>query len=646
MTTNGLPTPIPLDQFVDNPYQSREVYDNDELAALALSIKQNGLLQIPIGRRRADGMIELDIGHRRLRAHQLLAAEEPLRFGTMPVVLKQLSDEELITHSWAENEQRSGLTAIEKAKAFQRYMEGAGWSQKQLAQKLGLNQSTVSNLLRLLKLPDSVQQQVLNRSLSERQAAALLPLMELPEAFLTAPRHIWCKGREYPSIQALMDGASAVADSADLRTTVQQIINQHTLDLARQSWATQPLPDDQVQAALCKDCVRRLKSANRCPDKACATRKATIWSLRQADAAAASVGLPALPTLDYCEYSDIRDANLDLLRAKATERNCGSLGVMHSTAYVYGVRVPDHPECYMVCGKGRCGCMQSLAMSKDPEASRAAKTRLERTTIKEDILPQTKQALRSAFQEPGLPLWKLLLSRYVDHRYASDWGTTLDAETAMTRLIEVLVEHKVGNPEYWSIANVRSQCAELLQLAEVAVPWDIPPAPDRLAELYAGAFDTQAATDRMDLAARFGLDAELAAVAMLLQLKLRYDPDDDHLYCWWPDGILAMHGSTDVIESWLSEDAWKNWSDRVLHGASVWPAGVSMLPGDHDTAAYEALACLLHSLAIAEASYAEGDQTLCDDILSGDLVDVLDDASYEALAKRISALTQEAVVAV
>ena len=627
---------VPLDRFVDNPYQSREVYDQAELESLADSIARDGLLQIPIGRRRADGQIELDIGHRRLRAHQLLQARDPQRWRTMPVQLRQLSDEELIRHSWTENAQRSEVTAIEKAKAFQRYMAGTGWSQKQLAQQLGMDQSTVSNLLRLLKLPDVVQQQVLDRKLSERQAMALVPLAELPEAVLSRPYTYWIGGTHYPSLQAFLADAGRLS-SGQLRKAVETIFESMTVNLAKEPWADETIVDDQVQATLCKECTMRLKSSHRCYMIACIERKRMLWSRQRAEAAAASVQLPALPLLAYGAYSDIRDANLDHLRAKAADKGCGHLGVMHSERYLGSVPVPDHTDCYLVCGHGpgkRCGCMQSLAASGDPTASARAKQRLERTQIQDDLLPQTKQALRQAFERPGPALWKVLLTR-LGSAYRD---TVSDPDAVLTALVAALVDHHVGgNPDYWgSLGTVRNRCEQLLQLAEVPIPWiESIPVDDVRANATPCKYD-----DLTDIAVRFGLDIEAAAVVALIGVQLCYDRQLDAYVARWPDQQLACTGDNDHVNTWLKDEAWKAWGDRLMHGTAALPAGITLI--EPDSYAYETLACLLVSLTMAEHGYQRDDEVLCDEMI-GDLVADLDDHTYETLTRRIHALRPQEV---
>lgn len=160
---------VPLAQVDPNPYQPRSAFEPADLDALAESIRLHGLLQ-PIVVRRHEGRYQLVAGERRLRA------AEQLRLASIPARVVELDERQTCELALVENLQRADLNAIEKASAFQRYIEQFHSTHEDLARQLGIDRSTVTNLLRLLDLPDAVQEMVAHKKLSGGHARALLSL--------------------------------------------------------------------------------------------------------------------------------------------------------------------------------------------------------------------------------------------------------------------------------------------------------------------------------------------------------------------------------------------------------------------------------------------------------------------------------------
>ena len=157
-----------------NSLQPRINYDQQKLADLIASIKEKGILQ-PILVREIDGGFEVVAGERRLRAAQALNLEE------VPVIVKKLSDQEALIIALIENIQREDLNAIEEAHAFRRLIEDFGLNQNEVAQSVGKDNSTVSNTMRLLKLPQDIQQSVVDAQISMGHARALLAIEDAQE---------------------------------------------------------------------------------------------------------------------------------------------------------------------------------------------------------------------------------------------------------------------------------------------------------------------------------------------------------------------------------------------------------------------------------------------------------------------------------
>jgi ParB family chromosome partitioning protein len=160
---------INLDTVFPNPYQPRTVWDQQELADLAESIKANGIVQ-PIIVRPVGNKFELIAGERRFRAAQLASLT------TIPALIRQATDEQMLELSLIENIHRTNLNPIERAKAYQNYISTFSLTQAEAAERLGENRSVVANYLRLLDLPDEVKQMLASGQLTMGHARAMLAL--------------------------------------------------------------------------------------------------------------------------------------------------------------------------------------------------------------------------------------------------------------------------------------------------------------------------------------------------------------------------------------------------------------------------------------------------------------------------------------
>lgn len=158
-----------LDLIDRNPYQPRQSFDEAEIADLCDSIRSHGFLQPIVVRPEAD-RYQLIAGERRMRAAQLASWER------VPVQVRQVDDRQVAELAIVENVQRKDLNAIEKAASFQRYLQEYGCTQEELAERVSVDRSTVANLIRLLELPESVKQMVVEGAISQGHARALLPL--------------------------------------------------------------------------------------------------------------------------------------------------------------------------------------------------------------------------------------------------------------------------------------------------------------------------------------------------------------------------------------------------------------------------------------------------------------------------------------
>ena len=168
----GQITLIDADRIFPNPHQPRMTFDPDALQSLALSIRENGLLQPLTVRAFDENAYELISGERRLRACRIACLRE------IPCVVVEATDEQSGVFALIENMQRADLNFYEEALAIQKLLYRFGMTQEDLAKKLGKSQSALSNKLRILRLPPDVIADLLGAGLSERHARALLSLDE------------------------------------------------------------------------------------------------------------------------------------------------------------------------------------------------------------------------------------------------------------------------------------------------------------------------------------------------------------------------------------------------------------------------------------------------------------------------------------
>ena len=174
---------LPVDQIDPNPFQPRAQFDPAELAALADSLRQHGMLQ-PVLVRPVGERFQLIAGERRHRA----AIEAQLH--EIPARVLELDDQRVSELAMVENLQREDLNALEKAAAFRNYLDTYGGTQEELAGRLGLDRSTVTNLLRLLELPAEVQEAVRAKKLTQGHARALLGLPDAEQQIAACRRVI------------------------------------------------------------------------------------------------------------------------------------------------------------------------------------------------------------------------------------------------------------------------------------------------------------------------------------------------------------------------------------------------------------------------------------------------------------------------
>ncbi|MCH4287519.1 MULTISPECIES: ParB/RepB/Spo0J family partition protein [Bacillota] len=162
---------VAVDEVKPNPYQPRKKFDDEKIQELSESIKQHGVFT-PIIVKKAVRGYELVTGERRLRASKLAGLE------TIPAILMELDDQQMMEIALLENIQREDLNAIEEAQGYEKLIKKLGYTQEELAKRIGKSREHVANMLRLLKLPKKVQNYVVDGELSMGHVRALLGLKD------------------------------------------------------------------------------------------------------------------------------------------------------------------------------------------------------------------------------------------------------------------------------------------------------------------------------------------------------------------------------------------------------------------------------------------------------------------------------------
>jgi ParB family chromosome partitioning protein len=187
---------LAVDRIDPNPFQPRRQFDPAEIAALADSIRKHGMLQ-PVIVRAAGDRYQLIAGERRLRA----SVEAQL--AQIPARVMVLDDRKVSELAMVENLQREDLNALEKAHAFRDYLKRFGGTQEELAGRLGVDRSTLSNLIRLLELPDEIQSAVLTKAITQGHARAILGLAD-SDARIAACRRVIAENLTVRQTEALV----------------------------------------------------------------------------------------------------------------------------------------------------------------------------------------------------------------------------------------------------------------------------------------------------------------------------------------------------------------------------------------------------------------------------------------------------------
>jgi len=203
---------VPINQISPNPRQPRTVFDENALNELIASIKSVGILQPPVVRKVGERQYELVMGERRFRAAKAAGLT------SIPVIIRQTPDNELLREALIENIHRSQLNPLEEGAAYAQLLTDFGCTHDELALKLGRSRPLISNTIRLLNLPDSVQRKVASGVISAGHARALLGITDSTEIEKLASR-IVAEGLSVRSVEEIIATMKPAVKSAKKSTT-------------------------------------------------------------------------------------------------------------------------------------------------------------------------------------------------------------------------------------------------------------------------------------------------------------------------------------------------------------------------------------------------------------------------------------------
>ena len=295
-------------------------------------------------------------------------------WATMPVDVRQLTDEQMANYAWSENEKRRDVTPIERAKAIEKRIADFGWSQQQCADALGISRPVISNALRLLKLPADVQENLASGRITERIAIALIGLYDLPKSLYDKAESEWGATKPSAILKAALEG-QATSDS--IRDFTQQICTGYGNDLTKAEWPLDEIASaradiDILKSVTCRDCEQRIKDRNICLDRACFEHRTAIRHKDYLQDASQYSGVPVLEDGKDGRYgNDItRLDQWSMTKKGHTEKiimsDCKNLRLRYRSYTRDGEEYPDqvvgYSKAQIVCQKrnGYCTCLKAL----------------------------------------------------------------------------------------------------------------------------------------------------------------------------------------------------------------------------------------------------------------------------------------------
>lgn len=386
---NNLVVNVLLECFLPNPWQPRESEDAEHIKKIALSIAQDGLMQVPVGRwvdaelKPAPNMeatnqinlntllengyrVQLAFGHSRLAAFKWLEdvknhSDLVGNWALMPVVVRDLSDDEMFRMAVGENLARKDLTAIEEARAMARYRDEFGKNSAQIGEVFGVSESTVRGKMRLLNLPAEVQ--AASRELSEGTMRELLFLFDLPEEVREK-----MKAWGWTAPDAIVKGALGGTSTGEISRTIDSAVDHACSNMGNQLWKVDDVFAGEGIRGMCEGCPMRFRRNNTywCGDRSCFMAKMEQFKGQYLAQASLLSGIPAEPSWHSNSCNEFRWESGKAELAAARGARCDNLRLVFAATephdYDAHSRVDGWPRAEIVCSKsaGHCTCKKAV----------------------------------------------------------------------------------------------------------------------------------------------------------------------------------------------------------------------------------------------------------------------------------------------
>lgn len=417
---------IRLEYILPNPWQPREKEDPEHIKKIALSIASDGLMQAPVVRLvDADGRgreinevfaklepsetvaviwdrvfnvlgcrVQLAFGHSRLAAYKWLEEVKASSnlvgdWSRIPVIVRELSDEEMARMAVSENLARKDLSPIEEARAMARFRDEFGKTSAEIGELFHLAESSVRNKMRLLGLPEDIRAALSEGRVSEGAARELLRLFDLPEEMqeLAARFQDANEWHNRSIVARALDGMTADA----LRGMINRLIERGGKNLHAAEWkwdeAFDPALSKEIRCETCKACTLKLTLEGKtyCPQPHCYQMKRELWIKRRLAAASLACGIAAPE--DFHTVGKIEVA------AEVRASGCANLRVVYDpwkSEYTWKKKpddyVPGFDDVRVMCGNRNsiCTCMNGLAARKAAEARKIEPQGTQRKEIEHD----------------------------------------------------------------------------------------------------------------------------------------------------------------------------------------------------------------------------------------------------------------------
>jgi len=354
-----------LDLFDPNPYQPRSAHDPEHIKALASSIAEQGLLQIPVGRLTVEfgigTRVQLAFGHSRLEAYKFLHDAGNAGFDKMPVSLQKLTDEQMFQLAITENAQRRDLNLIEATRAMKRYRDDFGKNSEQIGQLFGLSESAVRNKLRLLNLPDDVLQRCDSDPVSERVLRELLALYNLPESTRNAVEKdiSYWRGDLRPS--AIVDFAFTGGTAEQIKNMITRMVETISHSMAASVFKHDEVFEGDYVSPDCKSCPLRIVDDRgvHCTDRHCFDRKQTASKMNYLMGASEVCGIQPIEDVNTAYYDVTTWYGEKELKLVGT--GCENLRLVYHDSGDHGIE--GFPKAEICCKKGRGQCVCTRAIN-------------------------------------------------------------------------------------------------------------------------------------------------------------------------------------------------------------------------------------------------------------------------------------------